>query len=106
MSKSTSQEVEALQKVEISNADKIREFIKGVYDAVIETRDSSTVNNPGPWILCTGVTHLQRIGPELVLLAISIVVAGIIETHHKSVVFKCDMADYCSLEFLHNFRFW
>ncbi|WOG90677.1 hypothetical protein DCAR_0309921 [Daucus carota subsp. sativus] len=147
--------------------------------AVIRTRDSSTVNNPGPWILCTvtqveetkillrmlpiivstifmntclaqlqtfsiqqsntmdrnllgfqvpgssipviplafmfilipiydricvpmlrkftgiptGVTHLQRIGVGLVLSAISMAVAGIIETHRKSVAVKYDMVD-------------
>lgn len=41
----------------------------------------------------TGVTHLQRIGVGLVLSAISMAVAGIIETHRKSVAVKYDMVD-------------
>ncbi|WOG86070.1 hypothetical protein DCAR_0205267 [Daucus carota subsp. sativus] len=43
---------------------------------VIKSRYSSTVNNPGPSILCTGVTYLQRIGLRLVHSAISMAVAG------------------------------
>lgn len=41
----------------------------------------------------TGVTHLQRIGVGLVLSAISMAVAGIIETHRKSVAVKYNMVD-------------
>ncbi|KAL8091531.1 hypothetical protein AgCh_033960 [Apium graveolens] len=42
----------------------------------------------------TGVTHLQRIGVGLVLSAISMVVAGIVETHHKSVAVEYNMVDF------------
>ncbi|XP_052202747.1 protein NRT1/ PTR FAMILY 4.5-like [Diospyros lotus] len=41
----------------------------------------------------TGIRHLQRIGVGLVLSAISMAVAGIIETHRKSVATKHNMVD-------------
>ncbi|KAL8092305.1 hypothetical protein AgCh_034561 [Apium graveolens] len=41
----------------------------------------------------TGVTHLQRIGVRLVLSAISMAVAGIVETHRKSVAIEYNMVD-------------
>ncbi|KAM0060725.1 putative proton-dependent oligopeptide transporter family, MFS transporter superfamily [Helianthus debilis subsp. tardiflorus] len=41
----------------------------------------------------TGITHLQRIGVGLVLSAISMAVAGIVETHRKSVAVENDMVD-------------
>ncbi|KAL8128162.1 protein NRT1/ PTR FAMILY 4.5-like [Apium graveolens] len=41
----------------------------------------------------TGVTHLQRIGVGLVLSAISMAVAGIVETHRKSVAVEYNMVD-------------
>ncbi|XP_076918474.1 protein NRT1/ PTR FAMILY 4.5-like [Bidens hawaiensis] len=41
----------------------------------------------------TGITHLQRIGVGLVLSAISMAVAGIVETHRKSVAVENNMVD-------------
>ncbi|PSS31389.1 Protein NRT1/ PTR FAMILY 4.5 like, partial [Actinidia chinensis var. chinensis] len=41
----------------------------------------------------TGIRHLQRIGVGLVLSIISMAVAGIIETHRKSVAVKHNMVD-------------
>ncbi|KAK1422224.1 hypothetical protein QVD17_25191 [Tagetes erecta] len=41
----------------------------------------------------TGITHLQRIGVGLVLSAISMAVAGIVETHRKSVAIENNMVD-------------
>ncbi|KAL8088615.1 hypothetical protein AgCh_038406 [Apium graveolens] len=41
----------------------------------------------------TGVTHLQRIGVGLVLSAISMAVAGIVEIHRKSVAVEYNMVD-------------
>ncbi|XP_074362138.1 protein NRT1/ PTR FAMILY 4.5-like [Apium graveolens] len=41
----------------------------------------------------TRVTHLQRIGVGLVLSAISMAVAGIVETHRKSVAIEYNMVD-------------
>ncbi|KAL8257080.1 hypothetical protein R6Q59_029121 [Mikania micrantha] len=41
----------------------------------------------------TGIRHLQRIGVGLVLSAISMAVAGIVETHRKSVAAKNNMVD-------------
>lgn len=41
----------------------------------------------------TGIKHLQRIGVGLVLSAISMAVAGIVETHRKSVAIDNNMVD-------------
>lgn len=41
----------------------------------------------------TGITQLQRVGVGLVLSAISMAVAGIIETHRKNIAIKHDMVD-------------
>ncbi|KAI4321542.1 hypothetical protein MLD38_034910 [Melastoma candidum] len=41
----------------------------------------------------TGIRYLQRIGVGLVLSAISMAVAGIVETHRKSVAVKHNMVD-------------
>ncbi|WCJ35357.1 Major facilitator superfamily protein [Euphorbia peplus] len=41
----------------------------------------------------TGVRHLQRIGVGLVLSAISMAVAGVVETHRKSTAIKHNMVD-------------
>ncbi|XP_071733546.1 protein NRT1/ PTR FAMILY 4.5-like [Rutidosis leptorrhynchoides] len=41
----------------------------------------------------TGIRHLQRIGVGLVLSAISMAVAGIVETHRKSVAIEHNMVD-------------
>lgn len=41
----------------------------------------------------TGIRHLQRIAVGLVLSAISMAIAGIIETHRKSVAVKHNMVD-------------
>ncbi|KAI3759000.1 hypothetical protein L6452_06573 [Arctium lappa] len=41
----------------------------------------------------TGIRHLQRIGVGLVLSAISMAVAGIVETHRKSVAIDNNMVD-------------
>ncbi|XP_074323354.1 protein NRT1/ PTR FAMILY 4.5-like [Apium graveolens] len=52
----------------------------------------------------TGVTNFQRIGVGLVLSAISMVVAGIVETHRKSVAVEYNMVD--SAEPLPMIVFW
>ncbi|CAK9178600.1 unnamed protein product [Ilex paraguariensis] len=44
----------------------------------------------------TGIRHLQRIGVGLVLSAISMAVAGIIETHRKTVAEQHNMVDSAS----------
>ncbi|KAJ9567543.1 hypothetical protein OSB04_003509 [Centaurea solstitialis] len=41
----------------------------------------------------TGIRHLQRIGVGLVLSAISMAVAGVVETHRKSVAIDNNMVD-------------
>ncbi|XP_050211851.1 protein NRT1/ PTR FAMILY 4.5-like [Mercurialis annua] len=41
----------------------------------------------------TGIRHLQRIGVGLVLSAISMAVAGVVETHRKSVAIKHNMVN-------------
>ena len=41
----------------------------------------------------TGIRHLQRIGIGLVLSAVSMAVAGFVETHRKSVAIKHNMVD-------------
>ncbi|XP_071731465.1 protein NRT1/ PTR FAMILY 4.5-like isoform X2 [Rutidosis leptorrhynchoides] len=41
----------------------------------------------------TGIRHLQRIGVGLVLSAISMAVAGVVETHRKSVAINNNMVD-------------
>lgn len=52
----------------------------------------------------TGIRHLQRVGIGLVLSAISMAVAGVIETRRKSVAFEHDMVD--SVEPLPISLFW
>ncbi|XP_012071998.2 protein NRT1/ PTR FAMILY 4.5-like [Jatropha curcas] len=52
----------------------------------------------------TGIRHLQRIGVGLVLSAISMGIAGIVETHRKSVAIKHNMVD--STEPLPMSLFW
>ena len=41
----------------------------------------------------TGIRHLQRIGVGLVLSAISMGVAGVVETHRKNVAIRHNMVD-------------
>ncbi|GMY28583.1 protein NRT1/ PTR FAMILY 4.5-like [Fagus crenata] len=52
----------------------------------------------------TGIRHLQRIGIGLVLSAISMAVAGVVEARRKSVAFEHNMVD--SLEPLPMSLFW
>ncbi|KAK4599564.1 hypothetical protein RGQ29_009560 [Quercus rubra] len=52
----------------------------------------------------TGIRHLQRIGIGLVLSAVSMAVAGVVETHRKSLAYKHNMVD--SLEPLPMSLFW
>ncbi|XP_030950366.1 protein NRT1/ PTR FAMILY 4.5-like [Quercus lobata] len=52
----------------------------------------------------TGIRHLQRIGIGLVLSAVSMAVAGAVETHRKSLAYKHNMVD--SLEPLPMSLFW
>ncbi|XP_004501602.1 protein NRT1/ PTR FAMILY 4.5-like [Cicer arietinum] len=52
----------------------------------------------------TGIRHLQRIGIGLVLSAVSMAIAGFIETHRKSVAVKHNMVD--SIEPLPMTVFW
>ncbi|KAF7817531.1 protein NRT1/ PTR FAMILY 4.5-like [Senna tora] len=52
----------------------------------------------------TGIRHLQRIGIGLVLSAISMAVAGVVETHRKSVAMQHNMVD--STEPLPMSLFW
>ncbi|XP_023895867.1 protein NRT1/ PTR FAMILY 4.5 [Quercus suber] len=52
----------------------------------------------------TGIRHLQRIGIGLVLSAVSMAVAGVVETHRKSLSYKHNMVD--SLEPLPMSLFW
>lgn len=52
----------------------------------------------------TGIRHLQRIGIGLVLSAVSMAVAGVVETHRKSLAYKHNMVD--SLDPLPMSLFW
>lgn len=52
----------------------------------------------------TGIRNLQRIGIGLVLSAVSMAVAGVVETHRKSLAYKHNMVD--SLEPLPMSLFW
>ncbi|CAI9763671.1 unnamed protein product [Fraxinus pennsylvanica] len=66
---------------------------------VKSAQETSKSSVTGSWKLCTftgiptGITQLQRVGVGLVLAAISMAIAGIIETHRRNVAINHNMVD-------------